>query len=276
MRKKPIYILTDDLNFFYRVNKVLSNKKLNFKILNLWDKIPNIPSIILTTSSELDRITCKNELVDIIPYLPNENLEKYLFKVLAAYRLGYRDYEELIFSIDPGLNHIGLAVFLDDFYLNSQTILERKNLVNTLILYEQSIQEDNSKKLKLIFKFGKGLFEIIKPFINEIFNLYKGERLEVYLIDETNSSKIRVSYRGKKFPKHESSAIILAFREGTEINSDNFEKTFFQSKMNSGRRDSPSIENQKNSSNLAEIAERVITGEISLKESYSLIHNNLK
>ena len=276
MRKKPIYILTDDLNFFYRVNKVLNNKKLNFKILNLWDKIPNIPSIVLTTSKELDRINCKNEFVDIIPYSPKENLDKYLFKVLAAYRLGYRDYEVLTFSIDPGLNHIGLAVFLDDFYFNSQTILEKKNLVNNLILYEQSIQEDNSKQLKLIFKFGKGLFDITKSFIDEIFNLYKEERLRVYLIDETNSSKIRVSYRGKKFPKHESSALILAFRKGIEVNSDNYEKIFFQSKRNSWRRDSSSGENQKNSSNLAEIAEKVISGEISLKESYSLIHDNLK
>ena len=276
MRKKPIYILTDDLNFFYRVNKLLNNKKLNFKILNFWDKIPNIPSIILTTSQELDRITCKNELVDIIPYSPEENLEKYLFKVLAAYRLGYRDYEELTFSIDPGLNHIGLAVFLDGFYLNSQTVLEKKNFVNILILYEQSIQEDNSKNLNLIFKFGKGLIEISKNFIRDIFNFYRSERLQVYLIYEANSSKIRISYKGKKFPKHESSAIILAFRNGIEVNSDNYEKIFFQSKIKSERKASYSIENQKNSSNLAEIAEKVISGEISLKESYSLINNNLK
>ena len=276
MRKKPIYILTDDLNFFYRVNKLLNNKKLNFKILNFWDKIPNIPSIILTTSRELNQISSKNELIDVIPYSPKENIEKYFFKVLAAYRLGYRDYEELIFSIDPGLNHIGLAVFLDDFYLNSQTILEKRNVVKDLILYEQSIQEDNSKKLNLIFKFGKGLFEITKGFINDIFNYYEEERVHVYLIDETNSSKIRISCRGKKFPKHESSAIILAFRKGIEVNSDNYEKIVSQSKITSQSKALFSIENQKKSLNLAEIAEKVINGDISLKESYSLIHNNQK
>jgi len=273
LRNKPLYILTEDLNFFYRINKALNNKKLNFKILNIQDKIPNIPSIILTTSEELDRIKFSYDFVDVIPYLPKQNLEKYIFKILAAFRLGYRNYETLTFSIDPGLNHIGIVVFLDCFYLNSQTILDRKILINQIKLYQEAIQEDNSKELRLIFKFGKGLFEITRNLIYEILNLYKEKKIRIYLIDESHSSKIRVYYKGRKFPKHESSALILALRKGLEVNSDNYEKIFQRVKQ---IRDSSFKEIQDGSVNLAEIAERVISGEISLKESYSLINNNFE
>ena len=272
MRNKPIYILTEDLNFFYRINNALNNKKLNFKILSLHDKIPNIPSIILTTFEELDRIKLGNDFIDIIPYIPMKNLEKYIFKILAAYRLGYREYETLIFSIDPGLNHIGIVVFLDYFYLNSQTILDRKNLINRIKLYEQSIQEDNSKELKLIFKFGKSLLEITRVLIHEILDLYKEKKVKIYLIDESHSSKIRVSHKGRKFPKHESSALILAFRKGLEVNSDNYEKFLFQRVKQI--RDSSFNGTKDGSVDLSVIAEKVINGEISLKESYSLITGN--
>ena len=274
LRNKPIYILTEDLNFFYRINKALNNKKLNFKILSFQDKIPNIPSIILTTLEELDCIKLSNDFVDIIPFLPEENLEKYIFKILAAYRLGYRDYETLTFSIDPGLNHIGIVVFLDYFYLNSQTILDRKSLIKQIKMYEESIQEDNSKELKLIFKFGKSLFEITRILIHEILNLYKENKVKIYLIDESHSSKIRVSHKGRKFPKHESSALILAFRKGLEVNSDNFEKLLFNRVKQIRYSSFKGIKDGL--TNLAEIAEKVINGEISLKESYSLIYNNLE
>ena len=274
LRNKPIYILTDDLNFFYRINKALKNKRLNFKILSFSDKIPHIPSIILTTSQEIERIKISTELVDIIPYLPEEDLEKYIFKILAAYRLGYRDYEILTFSIDPGLNHIGIVVFLDYFYIYSQTIFDRKNLIKYIKLCEESIQEDNSKELKLTFKFGKSLFEITRKFISEVFNLYKGKQVRIYLIDEANSSKIRVCSQGKKFPKHESSALILAFRKGLEVNSDNYEKLLFQ-RVKQIRVSFPKG-SQDNSVNLAEIAQKIISGEISLKESNMLISGNLE
>jgi len=274
LRNKPIYILTEDLNFFYRINKALNNKKLNFKILGIQDKIPNIPSIILTTFEELNLIKPRNDFVDIIPYLSEENLEKYIFKILAAYRLGYRDYETLTFSIDPGLNHIGIVVFLDYFYLNSQTILERKNLIKQIKKYEESIQEDNSKELKLIFKFGKSLHEIIRNFINEILNLYEEKRVRIYLIDESHSSKIRVSHKGRKFPKHESSALILAFRRGLEVNSDNYETML--SKHIKQIKDSSSKQFKDGSIKLSEIAEKVINGEISLKESFYLMNNDVE
>ena len=274
MRNKPIYILTEDLNFFYRINKALNNKKLNFKILSLQDRIPNIPSIILTTSVELDRIKPKNDNVDIIPYIPMENLEKYIFKILAAYRLGYRDYETLIFSIDPGLNHIGIVVFLDYFYLNSQTFLDRKSLVKHVKLYVESIQENNSKELKLTFKFGRSLIEITRNLINDILDIYEERKPHIYLIDESNSSKIRVSHKGKKFPKHESSALILAFRKGLKVNSGNYERVLSQH----AKKIKDSVTNgfRYNLNNLSEIAEKVINGEISLKESYSLIYNNFE
>jgi hypothetical protein len=274
LRNKPIYILTEDLNFFYRINKALNSKKLNFKILGIQDKIPNIPSIILTTFEELDLIKPINDFIDIIPYASEENLEKYIFKILAAYRLGYRDYETLIFSIDPGLNHIGIVVFLDYFYLNSQTILERKNLIKQIKKYEESIQEDNSKELKLIFKFGKSLHEIIRNFINEILNLYEEKRVKIYLIDESHSSKIRVSHKGRKFPKHESSALILAFRRGLEVNSDNYETLLF--KHVKQIKDSSSKQFKDGSIKLSEIAEKVINGEISLKKSYYLMNNDFE
>ena len=51
-----------------------------------------------------------------------ENFSCYILKILAAYRVNYKDcYSELTFSIDPGTSQIGIIVFLDDFYLHAHT-----------------------------------------------------------------------------------------------------------------------------------------------------------
>ncbi|MFW9897041.1 MAG: hypothetical protein ACFFD7_14640, partial [Candidatus Thorarchaeota archaeon] len=99
------------------LTKALDKHKIKFQILNLDSKIPSISAIILTTSEDIDKLEVKNNN-NYIVYSRTYDFERYVIKVLAAYRIGYREvYSTLTFSIDPG-NKIGLMIFVDDFYLN--------------------------------------------------------------------------------------------------------------------------------------------------------------
>ena len=55
MRNQPLYILTEDLNFFYKLKNELDKYKIHFQILDLDSKIPETPSTILTTSNDYNK-----------------------------------------------------------------------------------------------------------------------------------------------------------------------------------------------------------------------------
>jgi len=97
LRLKPIYILTENLNFFYKINNGLKNKRVQFRILTFWDKIPNIPSVILTTTKESSQIELVNKDINLLEYIEGDDINQYILKVLAVYRLGYQNYDNLIF-----------------------------------------------------------------------------------------------------------------------------------------------------------------------------------
>ena len=147
-----IFVLTEDLNFFYRLNKEFERLQLKFKVLNIGDKIPNIHnSIILSTVKEMKKF----ENVDgikgkILSYAKEDDFEQYIVKILAVNKIGNKIYSELVFSIDPGTKHIGLVIFLDDYYLISHTILEKERLVEKIRIYINALQETNLNPLKLI------------------------------------------------------------------------------------------------------------------------------
>lgn len=275
MRKKPIYILTDDLNFFYRVNKVLNNKKLNFKILNFWDKIPDMPLILLTTSKELKRIDLPNQNINLLDFKTKDDINQYILKVLAVYRLGYQDYDNLLFSIDPGLTHIGIVIFLDDYFLDSITLADNFRVIQYVKNTIDSLQESNTSILKFSIKLGKGLPEITQDLLNRTFLVFSNiSNMKIYLIDESYTSKIKISNLGKKFPKHEAAALILSLRDGFEVNYQNYNDIF---KTKSFKKENFKRYNEGNSKDelhrFSKIAEEVIKGEKSFSESKNLIQN---
>lgn len=278
MRLKPIYILTENLNFFYKINNGLKNKRVQFRILTFWDKIPNIPSVILTTSKELNQIEIVNKDTNLLEFIDGDDINQYILKVLAVFRLGYQDYDNFLFSIDPGLNHIGIVVFLDDYFFDSSTLTENSQVITYIKKYFDSIQQDNTNPLSLDIKFGRGLLEITQDLVNRAFSTFSNILdMKVFLIDESNTSKIKISNKGKKFPKHEAAALILSFREGLDVNYQNYKTIFKTNKTISLNRERLSRYNggyiKEYIVRFSKIAEAVIMGEKSLSESIKLIQN---
>jgi len=278
LRLKPIYILTENLNFFYKIINGLKDKRVQFRILTFWDKIPNIPSVILTTSKESSQIEIVNKDINLLEFIDGDDINQYILKVLAVFRLGYQDYDKFLFSIDPGLNHIGIVAFLDDYFFDSSTLTDNSQVINYIKKYFDSIQQDNINPLSLELKIGRGLLETTQNLVNRAFSTFSNIlNIKVCLIDESNTSKIKISNQGKKFPKHEAAALILSFREGLDLNYQNHRTKFETNKANSLNREllSRYIESYTKEYivRFSKIAEEVIIGEKSLSESIKLINN---
>lgn len=276
-----IFILTENPLFFLKLNKILTEKKIKFKILNLWNKIPNIPSLILTTLEEINKIKNNDKKNAIIlSYAKEDSFKQYYLKILAAYRIGHvKDYSKLTFSIDPGAKQIGLVIFLDDYYLNSHTIYDPKNVIKKIKEYVNTLQNKNSNFTHLSFKFGGGVPQTTTDLVKEIFNIYKNRKKKIYLIDEAKSSKIKIYDNEKKssMPKHEASALILALRDGIEINQNNYSKIFKQFKFSKLKEEGFNKEIFKKGNRMIlttqEIMQKVLSGKLSLSEAPEMTKN---
>ena len=226
MRSKfKIFILTANSKFFYQLNKELNSLNIAFDILNFGDKIPNLPCLILTTSEEVYTIKNPNEdNIKIHAFTRNTNFRKYILRILAVYHINYKEaYSELTFSLDPGTKHIGLAVFLDDYYLNSHTFFDVDSSLKEIYNYVQFLEQDSGEIMELTFKFGMGVFSTALELVSNLYAYFKErERVRVFLIDEAKSSKISVYCQRKKIPKDEVSALILSLRDGIEITQEDY------------------------------------------------------
>jgi hypothetical protein len=267
-------VLTEDLNFFYKINKELNLLKIKFKVLNLWNKLPRVSSIIITTSEEIEKISnIDDSLNKILAYSKEEDFDIYFLRVLAAHRVGFkRDYSELTFSIDPGTKRIGLAVFLDDFYLDSHTCYEENELLKRIENYVNFIPS-NSNKIRLNFKFGRGILPEVLEFVTDIFKLFNNRKdIKFYLIDEYKSSKIKIPNKKKKMSKDEISALILALRDGLEVNQKNYIKVIKDLKFNKLNEIEENFTFTEDFSViLIDIIMKMINGEYSLSKSVQIL-----
>jgi len=282
LRNQPLYILTEDLNFFYLLKSELDKYKIHFQILDLDSKIPEIPSIILTTSNDYNKLGNKNR-VNYLVYSKNVDFGRYFLHVIAAVRIGFKNYySSLTFSIDPG-KKLGLMVFLDDYYLDSYCCFEINDFFAIIQKYIDIFEEDNQALMKLNFKLGSGVLNITYDLVKQIYIIFQNRKdLRVCLIDEFKSSQFRLSGNkiGKKFTKDEISALILAFRLGIDVRFDNYEEIFKQLRMKklftgkiekekSGNCDEPLL-------SLEEIVENVLNGKLSLSNAIEIINSNKK
>ncbi len=269
-------MLTEDLNFFYRLNKELERLQIKFDVLNIRTKIPDIPnSIILTTLKEMSNFENVDRVKDkILSYSNEEDFEQYIVKVLAKKKIGNRNYSGLVFSIDPGTKHLGLVIYLDDYYLNSHTLYDREKFIEKVRIYIDALQDTNPNPLKLIFKFGRGIMSITLNLIEQLFIKFEKEKLGIILVDESKTSKYKIRDENKKkIPKDEAAALIISLREGFEITYDNY-KTILEKKT--------TIKNEENYNKsakfdndfdykLIEIAENILKGDLSLSKSMEIL-----
>ena len=280
LRNQPLYILTEDLNFFYILKNELDNHNIKFEILNLDAKIPRISSIILTTTEDIGKLIVGNHNNFLI-YSKNYDFKKYLIKIIAAYRIKYsKIYSTLTFSIDPG-NKLGLMIFLDDFYLDSYWCFEKIDLLNTINKYVETFQDDNPNLMYLNFKLGRGVLTIAFDLVTDIYKIFHDRKnLRVYLIDEFKSSKFRFSGQkgDRKISKDEISALILAFRNGIAVYQDNYKEIFEQiknKKLKPHNYITLITENHEEYlEELKEMVDKVLKGELALSSVMEKLNKN--
>ena len=283
MRDKILYIHTENLNFFYKLNKELTRKKVDFKILSVGSKIVDSPSLVLTTLGEFNRFKRKYKNLKFLTFDENSNFKYFILKVLAAYKTSYKEiYSNLIFSIDPGSKKIGMVVFLDGYYLISHTFYDKKAFIISIKDYIECFQNEDLNQLKLTFKFGGGILPLTLNLIEKILNIYQtNENLKIYLIDEAKSSKIKIQNRKKLFKtKHELSALIIALRIGVELNKSNYTNNLLKNKSKGKYSRIEIGRNSKKKSysgkDTRKLIEKIINGDISLSQSYELINEQNK
>ncbi len=282
MSNKILYLRTENLNFFYRINKELTRLNIKFDVLNVSDKIPEIPTVILTTSDEIHNFKKSNEKVKFLAYSYKENFQHYVLKVLAANKIKFKEnYSNLLFSIDPGTKRIGIVIFLDDLFLISHTIFDKNEFIEFIIDKVDCFQKKNPLPMKLEFKFGSGVLPLTIELLNEIYDHF-GERkdMKIFLIDESKSSKTKIKDKKKRIKtKHEVSALILALRKGVEIDQSNYSKILKQfkiQKLNSKKENKGTIPELDDSSfNLKDLIDKILNNQISLSHSSENFYGNI-
>lgn len=279
MRNKILYIYTENLNFFYRLNKELNQLNIKFKVLNVKSKIPDLNSYLLTTKEELHKLSNEYKNLKVLPYDEQNDFNHYILKVLAAYRINLKEQNyDLTFSIDPGSKKIGMVVFLDDYYLISHTFLDTDTFIDSIRSYINCFQKGEQYLSKLTFKFGSGVLPLTLNLIKITLDTFqKRSNFKIFLINESKSSNVKFQYRKKMFSsKHELSALILALRSGFEIDQLNFDEVFDQGNLNglNSRKDNEGIFNETRISKieLRELFLKILSNEISLSQSSELIN----
>lgn len=282
MIMKNLFIYTNNLNFFYKLNRELIRLNVKFEILTVRSKFYNLPSIVLTTSEEIHKFDKNYKNLKILPYYKDENFHHYILKILAAYKIEFKEnYSNLTFSIDPGTSQIGIAVFLDDFFLQSHTIYKKEQFIEVINDYILCFQKEGSNPMLFTFKFGRGVIPITIDLLKRVYETFKNRKsIKVYLIDESRTSKIKIQDKEKLVrTKHEVSALIIAMRKGIEVDSLNYLQIIRQNKFQN-----PNYQKNENNdldevldktSNLKEIMKKLLDNDISLNKSSELI-NELK
>ncbi|TXT55059.1 MAG: hypothetical protein BAJALOKI1v1_2080003 [Promethearchaeota archaeon] len=231
--KTQLFIITSNYKYFFELNRALKRLKIRFKIVAFNDPLPNPPSLILTTSEEVQKIKNLKKEHIVLPFDDSkEDFDKYVFDILKIYNCGAEIHSQLLFSIDPG-DTIGLAVFLDGTFFYSQTFFAKTNLISNIKKCVEKIdEEDHKNEIQLLFKVGRGVLPLTLELINTIYDtFYKKESLIVNIVNESKSSKVKFQKFFTNFSKHEISALILALRKGIKVNKHTYHN-FFELRRN--------------------------------------------
>ncbi|MGV9198593.1 MAG: hypothetical protein ACOC44_12105 [Promethearchaeia archaeon] len=277
-----LYLLSNNSRFFYQINKRLSLLKIKLNIWNNWEKLPREPNIVLTTKKEVDKVADREkDSLNLLIYEKNGNFEKFFMRVIAAYRIGFKEqYSKLLFSIDPGTKRIGLTVFLDDYFLLSKTYYHQKKLKRDIKKYIHCFDNPKHNLIHLSFKIGRGILPICLEFVDFIFtSFYFKREIDVFLIDESKSSKIRIHNRKNRISKDEASALLLALRDGiktTKATYDEICTKLKNKKLNKDKylRKKTNIDLGKESINFYKhLSKEILNGKISLVRAKNKIRS---
>jgi len=210
--KINIYLYSNDSRFFYKINTRLKQLHVPFDILNPESKL-NVNGIILTTKKEFDEISPKKHSNQFLIYSNIQDFEEYIMHILATHKFGFRKrYSELIFSIDPGRNKSGMAIFLDEYFLTSTVLYKQEDLIENIRKFISYYNTDDSIPQDIKIFFGIGVPSLVESIIEALSEEFKGNSPISYLVDERFTSKIKYNKKILKISKHEISAIWIAIR----------------------------------------------------------------
>ncbi len=210
--KINIYLYSNDSRFFYKINTRLKQLHVPFDILNSDAKL-KVNGIILTTKKEFDEISPKKQSNQFLIYSNIQDFEEYIMHVLASHKFGFRKrYSDLIFSIDPGRNKSGMAIFLDEYFLISKVVFNQENLLDNIRKFISYYNADDSIPLYIKIFFGVGVPSLVESILQALSEEFKKNLPISYLVDERYTSKIKYNKKILKISKHEISAIWIAIR----------------------------------------------------------------
>jgi len=208
-----LYIYSNNSRFFYKINKSLNELRIPFYVLNYGVKLRNIKGIILTTQKEFDGISSENLKNRLLIYQDTQDFEEYIMHVLAAHKLNFKKrYLELIFSIDPGKNKSGIAIFLDEYFLISKILHNQREFVDYIGKFISYFNSDKLKPIIIKIFFGIGVPSLVESLLEVLSRKFKEFMPIFYLVDERNTSKMKYDKHIFKISKHEISAIWIAIR----------------------------------------------------------------
>lgn len=258
-----IYIYSNNSRFFYKINNSLNELRIPFYVLNYGVKLRNIKGIILTTQKEFDGISSENLKNRFLIYQDTQDFEEYIMHVLAAHKFNFKKrYFELIFSIDPGKNKSGIAIFLDEYFLISKILHNQREFVDYIGKFISYFNYDKLKPIIIKIFFGIGVPSLVESLLEVLSRKFKEFMPIFYLVDERNTSKMKYDKHIFKISKHEISAIWIAIRGIKAIKSMNI--------LNSNEKDSQSEFPKKLNSEIKfdiNLAKNVYFGNSSISEA---------
>ncbi len=258
-----IYIYSNNSRFFYKINNSLNELRIPFYVLNYGIKLRNIKGIILTTQKEFDGISSENLKNRFLIYQDTQDFEEYIMHVLAAHKFNFKKrYFELIFSIDPGKNKSGIAIFLDEYFLISKILHNQREFVDYIGKFISYFNSDKLKPIIIKIFFGIGVPSLVESLLEVLSRKFIEFMPIFYLVDERNTSKMKYDKHIFKISKHEISAIWIAIRGIKAIKSMNI--------LNSNKEDSQSEFPKKLNSEIKfdiNLAKNVYFGNSSITEA---------
>lgn len=258
-----IYIYSNNSRFFYKINNSLNELRIPFYVLNYGIKLRNIKGIILTTQKEFDGISSENLKNRFLIYQDTQDFEEYIMHVLAAHKFNFeKRYLELIFSIDPGKNNSGIAIFLDEYFLISKILHNQREFVDYIGKFISYFNSDKLKPIIIKIFFGIGVPSLVESLLEVLSRKFIEFMPIFYLVDERNTSKMKYDKHIFKISKHEISAIWIAIRGIKAIKSMNI--------LNNNKEDSQSEFPKKLNSEIKfdiNLAKNVYFGNSSISEA---------
>ncbi len=281
---KKLLLFIRDMKVFYILSRKLKEKRIIWSSLESVDSLPYKNSLIVTDEEGRDIIkhhekyqNCSS-FYSIIDYEMYPNFTSLILNVLREL-YDIHDYTTLQVGIDPGQKDIGIAYFLDQTLIYTETVHTADKVIDRINMSAASFAPS-----EIEVKIGNGslrpLRDILKVLTEED-NLISP--IYIYLVDESGSSKQNGLYiqntkafypeYKKSITRDEQAAIIIGYRSGKELTEGDLEYIFSKeaqpAELKHIQRKSRKVSKGKLSLS-RELANQVYLGNITLEEAIEI------